>query len=77
MPMTVNVGYSEKLGRPDYGSIGASCHIECELDGRLAFEDPEQFAAKVRELYGSCARAVHEELTRHASSSAAEIQIRK
>jgi hypothetical protein len=69
MPMTVNVGYSEKLGRPDYGSIGASCHIECELDGRLAFDDPEEFQTRVRELYASCTRAVHDELAQHLSTS--------
>jgi hypothetical protein len=67
--MTVNVGYSQKLGRPDYGSIGASCHIECELEGRLALEDPSGFQTKVRELYASCAKAVHEELVQRTSAS--------
>jgi hypothetical protein len=66
MPLTVNVGYSEKLGRPDFGSIGASCHIECELDGRLADDDPEQFRNRLRDLYANCAQAVQEELARRS-----------
>jgi len=56
MPLTVNVGYSRKLGRPDFGSVGASCHVECELDGQLAFDDPEKFQSKIRELYTACRR---------------------
>jgi hypothetical protein len=70
MPLTVNVGYSQKLGRPDFGSVGASCHVECELDGRLAFDDPEEFQTKVRELYTACAQAVQEQLSQHQSGSA-------
>jgi hypothetical protein len=65
MPMTVNVGFSQKLGQPDYGSIGASCHIECELDGGLLDHDPNMFQSKIRELYAACAQAVHDELGRH------------
>jgi hypothetical protein len=64
MAMTVNVGYSEKLGQPDYGSIGASCHIECELDGRLALDSPDAFQNKVRDLYAACVGAVQDELAR-------------
>src|SRR5579864_3899909 len=64
MSITVNVGYSEKLGQPDFGSIGASCHIECELDGRLAFDEPNQFQTKVRDLYAACVGAVQDELGR-------------
>lgn len=38
MPMTVKVGLSKKVGQPDYGSLGASCDIELELDGGLLFQ---------------------------------------
>lgn len=69
MPVTINVGYSEKLGQPEFGSIGASCHIECELDGRLVFESPDAFQAKVRELYSACSHAAKEELARHRGGS--------
>lgn len=69
MPLTVNVGYSQKLGRPDFGSVGASCHIECELDGRLVFDDPDQFHSKVRELYAACTQAVHDQFSEHESGS--------
>lgn len=64
MPMTVNVGLSQKLGQPDYGSIGASCHIDCELDGSLLHQDPHLFQCKIRDLYAACAQAVHDELGR-------------
>ena len=69
MPVTINVGYSEKLGQPDFGSIGASCHIECELDGRLVFESPEAFQEKVRELYAACSQATKDELARHRAGN--------
>jgi|SRR5579863_6126967 len=67
MAITVNVGYSKKLGQPDFGSIGASCHLECEFDGRLAFDEPEKFQAKVRDLYTACVGAVQEELARRSA----------
>jgi hypothetical protein len=69
MPLTVNVGYSQKLGRPDFGSVGASCHVECELDGQLAFDDPEQFQSRIRELYTACAQAVERQLSQHQSGN--------
>ena len=69
MTVTINVGYSEKLGQPDFGSIGASCHIECELDGRLVLESPDEFQAKVRELYTACSNAAKEELARHQAGN--------
>lgn len=63
MPLNLSIGVTEKLGQPNYGSIGASCHIECELDSRLLF-DQEEFQNQVREIYASCAEAVREELAR-------------
>jgi hypothetical protein len=69
MPLTVNVGYSQKLGRPDFGSVGASCHVECELDGRLVFDDPNEFQTRVRDLYAACTQAVHDQLSPHQTGS--------
>ena len=39
MPMKLNVGLSKKVGLPDYGSLGASCHVELELDSTLLATD--------------------------------------
>jgi hypothetical protein len=64
MPFTINVGFSEKLGRPDFGSIGASCNVQCECDGRL-MDDVNAFQANVQLLYAACFKAVQEELQRH------------
>src|SRR4051812_39387338 len=32
MPLQLNVGFQQKKGLPRYGSLGASCHLEVELD---------------------------------------------
>ena len=39
MPMKLNVGVSRKIGLPDYGSVGASCNLELELDSSLLERD--------------------------------------
>src|SRR5687767_219737 len=43
MPLTLNVGLTKKMGLPDYGSLGASCHVEVELDGSLLQCDLDGF----------------------------------
>ena len=64
MPMKLNVGVSRKVGLPDYGSVGASCGIELEVDGSLLEQDLDKFHSKVRDAYVAAHQAVHDELAR-------------
>jgi hypothetical protein len=58
----INIGLSKKIGLPDYGSLGASCHVEIDWPGSLA--DQEEFQRQVRAAYLACGKAVNDELAR-------------
>ena len=62
MPMTVKVGLAKKIGQPEFGSLGASCDIELELDGGLLFNDLEGLQQKIQTAYVACRQAVNDEL---------------
>ena len=42
MAIKANVSFTQKLGQPDFGSVGAGCSIEVELDSTLLSKDPAQ-----------------------------------
>jgi hypothetical protein len=65
MPLKVSVGLSKKIGQPDYGSLGASCHVEYEADSVLLFHDLDTFHRQVKAAFVSCKQAVNDELHRH------------
>ena len=64
MALKLNVGVSRKAGLPAYGSVGASCNLELELDAGLLEHDLDAFHARVRGVYVAAHQAVHDELAR-------------
>jgi len=66
--LKLNVGISKKIGLPDYGSLGTTCNVEVEVDGRLIFDDLDGFHQKVRQAYVACSQAVNDELARQQGS---------
>lgn len=65
MPLKLNIGLSRKVGLPDYGSLGASCQIELELESAMLSHDPVSLGDRARQAYAACAEAVDDALMRH------------
>ena len=63
MPMKLSLGLCKKLGLPDYGSLGATCHLELELD-QMLLHDLDAFHQQVQDAYAACRQAVQDELAR-------------
>jgi hypothetical protein len=65
MPLKLSAGISKKMGLPNYGSLGATCHVEVELDAGLLAYDLDGLHQHVHNAYVACSQAVNDELTRH------------
>ncbi len=64
MALKVNIGLAKKLGQPNYGSTGASCSLEFELDSGQMSQDPDGFRQNLRNAYDACRQAIQDELHR-------------
>jgi len=74
MPMKLSIGLTRKVGQPHYGSLGASCAVELDVDADAADleGEPAGFRRRVRALYAACDRAVREELARQQAGPPGE-----
>jgi hypothetical protein len=62
MAVQVSVGLQKKVGLPEFGSLGASCHIEFEIDRSLLDHDLDGFHEKVSDAFIACKQAVNDQL---------------
>ncbi len=69
MPVLVNVGLSKKIGQPDYGSLGAHCNVQFELDGSYDNGSSEHFQTAIRRAYIACRQAVETEIAANQSGT--------
>ena len=68
MAVKLAVGLQKKVGLPDYGSLGASCHIEFEIDRALIENDLAGFHEKVRGAFAACQQSVQDQLANQQSN---------
>ena len=69
MPSKATVGLCKKIGLPNYGSVGASCHVEFELDDSEPSQAPAVFEQRLRQVFAACSQAVQDELQRQQGAS--------
>ena len=62
MGMKISVGLQKKVGQPNYGSLGASCHVEFEIDAAVIENNLDGFHNKVNGAYLACRQAVNAQL---------------
>ena len=67
MAVTLSVGLQKKVGLPDYGSFGASCHVEFEIDLCLIDHDLDGFHQKVAGAFAACRQAVNDQLAQQSA----------
>ena len=69
MAVTVSAGLQKKVGLPDYGSFGASCHVEFEIDRSMLDQNLDGFHQKVADAFAACRQAVNDQLTQQSGHS--------
>ncbi len=63
MGIKINIGVTKKIGTPNYGSRGASCNAEFELDGSFDNGGAVRFQEAATRAYQACRAAVEAELS--------------
>ncbi len=73
MPVRINVGLSKKVGQQNFGSLGATCNVEFELDGGYDNGSTDRFQDAVRRAYSACREAVEAELSESEAKQASQV----
>jgi len=63
MAIRANVSFTQKHGQPDFGSVGAGCSLEFELDTTLLEKDSTALREQFDLAYLTCRQAVQQQLT--------------
>ena len=69
MAMKISVGLQKKVGQPNFGSLGASCHVEFEIDPSLVENNIDGFHNKVNGAFLACRQAVNAQLRQQGSGA--------
>jgi len=69
MSLKITVGLAKKIGQPDFGSLGATCNVEFELDGGYDNGSTQHFQDAVRRAYIACREAVEAEIETSRSAT--------
>ena len=72
MPVKLNIGLSRKVGEPNYGSRGASIHLEVEMENGV-LNDPALMRGRVQDLYALARQSVDDELQRPADEAMVDL----
>ena len=64
----ITVGLQQKVGQPNFGSLGANCSVEIQLnDGEIA--DPGLFTSRIQQAFATCRQSISAELAANHPSS--------
>ena len=64
MSTKINVGLSRKIGQPNFGSLGASCHIDLKIDPQAASLGPEAIQRQIMTAFTICKQSIDAELAK-------------
>jgi hypothetical protein len=70
MAVKVSCGLQKKIGQPDYGSLGASCQVEFEIDISLIESNLDAFHQKIGNAFLACQSSVEQQLDKHKVNGA-------
>ena len=70
MALKLSIGFQKKVGLPEYGSAGANCQVEFEIDPAYLQANLDGFHEKAQRAFAACQQAVNDQLARQSPNGA-------